>query len=98
MSRIAIHNIIAYFRTFDSSSFNSVASFPFHGALLQIDKSIADVLDSMLLEDVMLHEHRARASARVAPFDYVDAAHPTLSRYMTIYHPLYYCPHILNQY
>lgn len=53
-------------------------------------------MDKMLLEDVILHEHRALRPE--LPFGRIDAAYPTLSRYMTIYHPLYYCPHILYRY
>jgi hypothetical protein len=78
-----IHSIVAYLCAFNSSSFNSAASFPFHDALLEVDASIADVMDKMLLEDVMLHEHRALRLE--LPFDRIVAAHPTLSHDITIY-------------
>ena len=87
MSRIAIHNIIAYLRTFNSSSFNSVASFPFHDALLQVNSSVADIMDNVVGgRDAT---RTSRALRLELPFDRIDAALETMSRYTTIYHPLY---------
>ena len=68
MLMIRIHGIIAAFRTFDSSSISFVASFSFHDALLQVNSSIRHVVDKLLLDVMMLREHRAlRLELHVRP-------------------------------
>jgi hypothetical protein len=87
MPRDAIHSIIADFRTFDSSRYSFVASSPFHDALLQVDQSIAYVMDKMLLEDVMIREHGALRLE--LPFDGADAVRTTLRMFLVLHQVLY---------
>jgi hypothetical protein len=91
MLRVAIHSISASFRTFDSSRYSSVASFPFHDALLQVSSSIASVMDKTLLEDVMIREHGALRLE--LPFDGADAVRTTLPVFLVfdqLLYPLFY--------